>query len=269
MDSGPLTLTPSFQPTYSLPPAAGFNIQLINVGTDTSKDAVFRSAAAYWQSAIMVDVPAYPANFVDWANGQIQYDNGTNVAYWGAVDDVVIFYKFSPIDGPNGVLAEARPILSRPVSNIAISGMMLFDSTDCGPGTDCGDVFDSIVLHEMAHVLGFGNLWASNGCVSGCQPETTGPNYYLCPNAKREFAATAGCSGRLEVETAAPEGSACSHWKEDQLGNELMTPYLSIGVALPVSRITLGAMEGERAGALVLREGERGGAGRRPRGPLR
>jgi hypothetical protein len=34
-----------------------------------------------------------------------------------------------------------------------------------------------------------------------------------CANARREFAATPGCSGNLPIETEAGQGSACGHWR--------------------------------------------------------
>jgi Leishmanolysin len=92
--------------------------------------------------------------------------------------------------------------------------------------------------HEMGHVLGVGSAWDDMGLVGadfdGCP--------YLGANANREWQSISGCSGSVPIEADGGEGTACSHWDEDCLENEIMTGYL--GDTDPIfSRITIATME--------------------------
>jgi len=66
--------------------------------------------------------------------------------------------------------------------------------------------------YKQGHILGLTwGTWQYRGCVGACSALSPNVNvFYQCINAQREFA-NAGCPGQLPIETAAGEGSACSH----------------------------------------------------------
>lgn len=60
------------------------------------------------------------------------------------------------IDGPDNVLGEARPmknLVDCPMTSIA--GEMRFDTADVDLMETSGN-FDTVILHEMGHVIGVG-----------------------------------------------------------------------------------------------------------------
>lgn len=220
------------------PSSSRFKITLVNVGKETKYDDVFKAAAGRWQQIILTDL----ANFsnpdgVDLTRGRIE-----NFTYTGPVDDVIIFHRTAPIDGPGKVLGSAGPLVTRRSDGTPISGRMTFDSDDIDRLSP--EDLNYVILHEMAHVLGVGSTWTLTGCLdpASCEPGTDSFAPYLCGGAQREFNA-AGCEGRLPVETLLGPGSACSHFREKTLINELMTPSLQSGQYNALSRITIGAME--------------------------
>jgi hypothetical protein len=141
---------------------------------------------------------------------------------------VVIFYEFKYLDGPNGVLGQAGPIYTRQDSKVPLSALMSFDSSDYGPGkTYPQDLFAKVVVHEMAHALGYGSVWDNTangiGCVPNCVAGSNITTYYTCAHAQAQYTAI-GCPGQLQVETLMARGSGCVHWKESMMMSELMTP---------------------------------------------
>lgn len=215
-----------------------FKITLINAGSDTSHDSVFEAAAAHWESIILKDLPDYPNPSKSDLIGDI---GNTQFSYTGPVDDVVIAYVMENIDGPNKELGNAGPIITRLEDNTPVSGYMRFDTSDVGI-TISEEDFKAVVLHEMGHVLGIGTVWVAKGCIGTCTPGSNKDVFYKCAAAQREYNA-AGCSGSLPIETELGQGSGCMHWREKSVITELMSPVLNKGKAMPLSRITVGALE--------------------------
>jgi Leishmanolysin len=60
-------------------------------------------------------------------------------------------------------------------------------------------------------------------------------------NATREFSAIPGCSS-VPVEKDFGEGTACGHWDEDCMGDELMTGFIGRSPT-PLSRITVATLQ--------------------------
>lgn len=231
----------------------GFNITLVNVGDNPTLDGLYAAAKAKWESIIIADLPDMPAGR-DYTNGAFN-DLSPGFQWTQAVDDIVIFYEVTTIDGPSNILGMAGGFLDRADGSMTpVSGGMVFDVDDVNDDRLAGAVnsttwkqyWGAVILHEMGHLLGINDgLWEARGCMYGCRPNHPEDTvYYLCKNARREFQATPTCSGNLILETAAGGGSACAHWAEKQLDAELMTPYAERGgVAMPLSRITAGALE--------------------------
>jgi hypothetical protein len=139
------------------------------------------------------------------------------------------------------ILGQAGPLDLRPGSFLPATGIMSFDSADLAQMESDGSLV-SVVIHEMAHVLGFGTIFDRVGLITGAggdDPEFTGSN------AIREYAALLGPQARprgVPLANVGGPGTRDGHWREEVFANELMTGFLDRGPN-PVSRVTVGAFE--------------------------
>ncbi|MCA9093791.1 MAG: hypothetical protein KDA68_09915 [Planctomycetaceae bacterium] len=183
--------------------------------------SIFLAAAQRWSEIIIGDVPDV---FVDGL---------------GQIDDVVITAVAPSIDGAGGVLGQAGPDTVRPGSFIPSSGTMEFDIADLNTLLAAGQL-DEVILHEMAHVLGFGTIWQDLGLINGsgtADPRFTGTQ------ATNEYRSIFGVTDiSVPLETQGGPGTAEGHWSEEIFDNELMTGFLNPGVPNPLSRITAASM---------------------------
>ena len=209
------------------PGGGGFTITVsfttpINL-TPTQQD-VFAQAAARWEEIIVGDLP----DVVDPATGQI-------------IDDVLIEASAQDIDGVNGILGEAGPTDLRPgVDGLPWKGIMEFDSADLDQLEQDGDLLD-VIIHEMAHVLGFGILWARQGLIEGAG--SIDP-IFVGTNAVREYNTIFGLSASgVPVENTGGQGTRDGHWRKTIFGDELMTGTLSPDTTRPISAVTVGQFE--------------------------
>jgi len=186
--------------------AAGYNITIEFKGTSWTQALhdVFVSAADRLAALVIGELP--------------------NVTIYGgkggpkAVDDILITAELGQIDGLYGILGQAGPTSVRTGSSLPATAQMKFDIVDVN---DMGlTVFSEVVLHEMAHSLGFGSIWDRLGLVSN--------GVFTGANANNEYHAMGG-SGSIPVEQDGGSGTAGSHWDEETFGNELMTGYINDG----------------------------------------
>ena len=185
---------------------AGFDIQINFVGTSWTQAHydIFVAAADLLTSLIVGDLPDVSVR----SKGKI-----TNV------DDIVITAELGNIDGLYGVLGQAGPTSVRTNGSLPATAQMQFDIVDVN---DMGlEAFADVVLHEMAHSLGFGSIWSRLGLVSN--GEFTGSN------ALAEYLAAGGSGSGVPVEQDGGSGTAGSHWDEETFDNELMTGYINDG----------------------------------------
>lgn len=208
-------------------PISDFDIDIVfpDTSLSPSQQAVFTTAASRWEQIITGDVP------------------DITVPGIGLVDDVRIEATAPFIDGPFGVLGQAGPTFLRPGSSLPADGIMQFDSADLGLLESTGELA-SVILHEMAHVLGFGTIWTNLGLLTG----EFGPNpRFTGAGATLEYESIFGVTeGSVPVENDGGPGTAGGHWEEDDLrngltvafGDELMTGFLS-GATQPISRVTV------------------------------
>jgi hypothetical protein len=245
----PLVFTASAIPSSG----AGFQIYIANVGPafHPAVQAAFDAAVTFWQGVITGDIANYPSHVIDAGS----CSNGEELGPFN-VDDIVILAQFDSIDGPGNILGQARPCWIRDNGFLTISGVMNFDSADVQSLINNG-ALNLVIKHEMAHVLGFGTLWATSlvDCLRNPSSNSvTQDTYYTCPQGRAAFDAIGGTtyvSGQkvpLEnCDTASPPtcgaGTFNSHWREPVFHAELMTGYLQGNVPNPVSRVTIGAME--------------------------
>jgi hypothetical protein len=226
-----------FSASGSMNPA-GFNISLrfLNV-PDQGQLQAFSDAVVRWESSIIGDMP-------DVAIEPIEPYCPDSPVLDEVVDDLLIFVKLEPRDGPGGVLGSAGPCIARTDPQwIPILGQMQFDTADLDLAT-----LPSVILHEMGHVLGFGTVWSLKGLLlNPSLPDSPGVDtHFPGTNAVAAFNAAGGnayLGSKVPVENSqGGTGTRDSHWREVQLKNELMTGFLNAG-SNPMSAITIRAMQ--------------------------
>jgi Leishmanolysin len=242
-------------PTPPSTPSA-YSIQLDLAGLPAADAAIFSAAADRWTSVIVGDLPGTVST--------AGFRTVSNCIYPATIDDLYICGRYTNIDGPSGVLGSAGPFYTRNSDGLPVVGTMEFDSADTPSMKASGELIDTI-LHEMGHViggswliglglqgvaskshvkpfslphLGIGTIWSAKGLqgstLLGCP--------YRGAAANREYRAIAGCSA-APVETDGGRGTACGHWDEYCMRNELMTGFLTTGTKAILSRITIGSLE--------------------------
>jgi Leishmanolysin len=153
------------------------------------------------------------------------------------VDDLYVSCSVAFMDGPGGILGTAGPTLIREYNGIAVplSGVMRFDKDDADNLGD--EEWNTVILHELGHVLGFGTLFETSGLHSG----NLTSDLYLGANANAEWQKLCP-NGRIPIETDGGAGTAGGHWDEECLRGELMTGFLGGGSAV-LSRLTIAAFK--------------------------
>jgi len=195
-----------------------FNIQ-INYTGDSIYQHLFDSAAERWEQIIITDIP----------------DMQTNT--YGLIDDLLIDASINYIDGPGHTLAQAGADLLRPDSQIPSHGVMFFDSSDITSMEEKGTLED-VILHEMGHVLGFSSFFFNRLGLSS-DFSYSGEN---AVSAYRVLINDPSVS-YVPLETAGGQGTAGSHWSESVFDAELMTGYVEEYPLMPISIVTIGALE--------------------------
>ncbi len=223
--SAPVTLTAGAASADTYAITVRFNGTLT-----TTQQAAFTAAAERWSEVVrtgLTDIPInVPANFC-----------GTGApAFAGTVDDLLIEANIEPIDGSGGILASAGPCLTRLAGGLPVYGAMRFDSADVADLEADGQL-ETVILHEMGHVLGIGTVWGLR--VNG---RGTSNPVFTGLTARGAWDAVVGGSGEsVPVANTGGPGTADAHWRESVFGNELMTGYLDSG-SNPLSAITVGSL---------------------------
>lgn len=223
-DTGPLA-------TYTSGGAAAtsYNVAIDFVGTWSNElQAAFIEAADYLSTIVLADVP--------------------DVIVEGAlVDDIVITATLAAIDGVGGTLGSAGPREIRgDGSYLPSTGAMTFDVADAQNQLTIGN-WESIVLHEMTHAMGFGTLWSYMGLTSGSV--AGGDMRFIGVNATETYltefpgiaGADPGAASGVPVETDGGPGTAGGHWDEELFNAEIMTGYVDSNSY--VSNMTIAALE--------------------------
>jgi hypothetical protein len=228
-------------PNYTLeidpptpPPATAdttFNIQFLFNGLTGSQITIFQQAAQKWQSIITGDLPS----------AQYFRTGFTNSI---TVDDILIDASATSIDGVGNILGQSNSDAVRAAGSglgagLPYHGNMQFDSADLAALQANGSLL-SVVEHEMAHVLGFGTLWASKGLLVNSGTANVG---FTGAQALANYNTIFGTSATsVPVENTGGAGTANSHWRETVFGSELMTGFFNVGVFNPLSRVTVASM---------------------------
>jgi hypothetical protein len=223
-------------------PSSQFAITLRMLTSLTpTQTAAFTNAASRWAGIILNDLPDLLVNV-----GAAQCGANAPPLLSEVIDDVLIFVTISAIDGPGGILGSAGPCFVRTGTTFTVIGQMIFDVADVA-NLEANGRFESVVLHEMGHVLGIGTAWATRGLVTN--PTTTGSprdTYYNGLNGIEGFNLIGGATytggQKVPVENTGATGTVNVHWRESVLGAELMTGFLNTG-ANPLSVLTIRSLQ--------------------------
>lgn len=181
--------------------AAPFTINVNFIGGLTaSQQSVFTTAATTWMNLLP------------------QYASGINITSLNISAEGVV------IDGAGGILGQAGPdlITSQGGFTLTTAGSMQFDTADIA-NMEANGTFDDVILHEMAHVMGFGTLWTLNGVY------VDGTGQYTGTNAVNAYRTEYGqpLATFVPVELGGGQGTANGHWSESVFGAELMTGFIN------------------------------------------
>lgn len=230
-----------FFATFGATIQSTFPLDLRFYGTAMSADAqtAFTNAANRLKAAIVAQLTP-----VELKNANMATDcdgGGPSVTLNEITSGVIIYATVANIDGAGKVLAQAGPCFVRGSNSLPAAGYMKFDEADIQNYITSGR-FESVVLHEMAHVVGFGTVWGEKGFLTAPAftwnsvtqtwdaTGSTNPRYIggqglsACIAAGGSANACASGVG-VAVEATGGAGTADGHWRESVFDNELMTGY--------------------------------------------
>ena len=215
----------------------GYDITLWLVGSMTDAQVrAFASAKERIEQIVVGDLSPVSMNYT-----AAQLSSCGGQAVNGTVDDVLIVAEIVPIDGVGTILGQAGACYIRASNSLPVLGHMKFDSADIAQMEAAGTL-DSVILHEMLHVLGFGGVWSNLGLLNG---SGTADPYFTGPGAASAFVSFNDGGSYLgtpvPVENTGGTGTVNSHWRETVFKGELMTGWLS-GSSQPFSRTTAASL---------------------------
>ena len=231
-----------FNATANQPPAGTFRIEIRYApGTSPTapQQAAFDFAVARWTQLIRTGGLPYTVK-----PDEVIAECGSVT---GTVDGVIIIANLHNIDGPSGILGRAFDCVFRDDGLLPVTGVMEFDTSDLETLQSNGTL-NLVILHEMAHILGFGTIW--NTDFPGI-----GNNAFLVGSSTADptfngLGARAAFFGSLPpgssfsgvpvpVENCCGLGTRLSHWRDASFSTELMTGFLGPGTVNPLSAITV------------------------------
>ncbi len=226
--------------------SAGYNVDLRFITMPTLPQfQAFASAVTRWQTIITNDL----ADINNVVLGPNACANNSP-AISENMDDLVIQVSLTAIDGPGGVLGSAGPCFIRTAGALPLLGAMQFDIADLATLESNGSL-NSVILHEMGHIIGIGTLWTHptfNLLANPSLPSSPGVDTrFTGVNGIAGFDAIGGTTytggGKVPVEnTQGGQGTRDAHWRESVLVNELMTGFLNAG-SNPLSMLTVRSLQ--------------------------
>lgn len=196
--------------------ATDFDIILeFNGGLTANQQSAFSEAESFWESVITgySETVMFPPGLTITAIGENK-------------------------DGVGGVLGSAGPTSGAYGEEGTLyvrKGQMSFDSADLGAMEESGSLV-SVIIHEMAHVIGFGSIWTHPSI--NIYDQSTGhyTGQYALAAYKAEFDPDATY---VPIELDGGEGTADAHWDETWAGpsSDIMTGYLEGEVTISSTTI--------------------------------
>lgn len=268
---GPQTATATasnFSATFSATIQSSFPLDLRFFGTPMSAEAqaAFTNAANRIRAAIIS--PISPVNLTGIDLAQCGIGGLTGTLGNETTQGVLIYAAVAAIDGVGKVLARAGPCFVRGTSRLPVVGVMEFDEADIQTYINTGR-FESVVLHEMNHVIGFGTIWPEKGLLSNPAFTNADPAVatgsmnprYTGAVALANCISTGGSANHcavgtgVAVEMCGGDGTADGHWREvfratdcsstltQSFDSELMTGFVESTPNMPWSAMSIGQFQ--------------------------
>jgi len=164
------------------------------------------------------------------------------------VKSVLIFVDLRPIPAPGPglvTLGQAGPCLVRDVGLLPAVGILKLNSDFLA--SQPASVLSDVVLHELAHVLGYGTIWdappSGVGVLQNPAPASSNP-VFNGSAAVSKYIAAGGPPGatNVPVEACGSSGTVNGHWRETVFGAELMTGYIN-GAVRPLSAVSIASFK--------------------------
>lgn len=195
---------------------AAFTITLDLTGVNAAYQTYFHQAKSFWEGVIT----GYRENV--------------------SLTGLTITASTPAIDGLNNTLGEAAPTAAAVHGSFSLvtAGSMRFDSADI-PSLVTNGLFDDVIRHEMAHVIGFGTRWTNNGVYIHNSGKYKGS--FALATYQAEY--NQPDADWVPVELEGGSGTANGHWNEANNGGastgitagpgrdmryELMTGWLNV-----------------------------------------
>ena len=225
----------TFSATSVLTPVFDIYLRFVGTPPTASQRVAFDAASSRWAQLVTADLTDVSLVVAAGGCGGLGHPAIDEI-----VDDVLIFAQVDSIDGPGGILGSAGPCFVRAANGLSIAGSMRFDVDDVDELEASGNLGD-VILHEMGHVLGIGTL---SGWYDILQ-DRGGPDPFFPGAAAVSHYTTAGGTAQSPVPVANTGGGGTrdAHWREANMGAELMTGFLASGMPNPLSAITVGALQ--------------------------
>jgi hypothetical protein len=226
------TLTRDF--TFNAESRYTISVRYVDEVPDNVKDAV-NQAVARWRRVILQDIGGFtlqrPADAC--FTGQPALNETSR--------NLMLFVRVRNIDGAKSALANSGVCLVSQGSNLPVMSLITIDSEDIAY-MDANGLLSGVILHEMGHAIGFSStIFSPKSLLGGSSANP----FFTGITGRVEFAKRKpGYTGTpVPLENVGGAGTVSSHWRQSVFGDELMVGFVSPGAILPLSTVTIGAMQ--------------------------